>query len=384
MLDVLKEWLADDAKRALLLAGVLATIGVIVALVIRRRDTNGRRASSSNATVRGIVFGLLLLVVIMMAHVLVAYGGDATSANQEATAHNIFWTVLVVFIGYFVITLTQRALLINTTSIDVRHRVRSNVKWIGLLLLVAAVALIWMRGVKDVGMIIGLVGAGLALALQETLLCIAGWVLIIATKPFDIGDRVQIGTRIGDVIDVGLFQTSMLEVGNWVYAEQSTGRMLIVPNSVVFRDAIFNYTKGFPFIWNEFSTVITFESDWKAAKAMMVQLAEQFADTIEPEVEEHVKEMQRRYAIRYGVLTPAVYTDIAEHGVRLTLRYLTAVRNRRGSEQKIAEGILDAFLRHPKIDLAYPTTRMYRNDREGKPTLGGAEEPRHDQGATPT
>jgi small-conductance mechanosensitive channel len=243
--------------------------------------------------------------------------------------------------------------------------------WLGAAGFLVAVFFIWAGQIKDMGVFLGIVGAGLALSMGETLLCIAGWLLLIVRRPFDIGDRIEVDGRIGDVISYSVFQTTMLEVGNWVDADQSTGRLLIIPNSMIIRHALYNYTKGFPFVWNEFSAVVTFESDWARAKQIMLSNAQREDKKIENEVEARIAEMQARYAIRYSHLDPIVWTSIAEHGVRLTLRYLTPVRQRRAMIHRLSEAILTEFLKDPAIDFAYPTTRFFRNPEEGKAQTGG-------------
>ncbi len=188
-------------------------------------------------------------------------------------------------------------------------------------------------------------------------------------RPFDLGDRVEVNGRTGDVIDVGAFHTTLLEVGEWVKGDQSTGRIVFIPNSEVFRHSVTSYTKGFPFIWSEFSVVVTYESDWQAAKDILLSQAEAEAQTIRAEVMERIRAMQHRYAIHYEHLTPTVYTTIADQGIELTLRFLSPVRQRRTIAHRIAEGILQAFAARKDIDFAYPTTRIYRNLEEGKSAI---------------
>ena len=115
-----------------------------------------------------------------------------------------------------------------------------------------------------------MIGAGIALALQDVILSVAGWFLIIVRRPFQVGDRIELGGVKGDVIDIRLLQTSLLEIGNWVDADQSTGRIVHCPHSLVFKEPLFNYTKGFEFIWNEIKIPLTFESNWKKGKEIIL------------------------------------------------------------------------------------------------------------------
>ena len=283
--------------------------------------------------------------------------------------NQIILTIVAAVTIYAIARVLRRALLVRAVDLEKRHSVRRTVSWISVLFFFAVAALIWAKQIGSLGVFLGIIGAGLALSLQEALLCVAGWMLIITKRPFVVGDRVEINKCIGDVIDISIFQITLLEIGNWVDADQSTGRILILPNSDVFRHGIYNYTKGFPFIWNEFSTVVTFESDWRAAKELMLQQAQEEAEKIEGQVSHQIKDMQSHYAIQYEHFGPIVYTSIAANGVQLALRYLSPVRKRRATTHRIAEGILDAFVGHPEIDLAYPTTRIFRNAEEGREHL---------------
>jgi small-conductance mechanosensitive channel len=278
---------------------------------------------------------------------------------------NIIWTILLIAIVYFIGNVIERALQRIATDLVAKHKIRRAMSWLRAVVLVVALIAIWISGASQIGVFLGVIGAGIALSLQEVLLCVAGWGVIIIKRPFDIGDRIEFSGHLGDVIDIRVFQTSLLEIGNWVGADQSTGRIINVPNSAVFRMLNANYTQGFPFIWNEQTIVVTFESNWKRAKEIILEQAQEESQKIEAEVRRQIENMQSHYAIQYRHLTPIVYTHIADHGVALTLRYLCPVRKRRGMAHSVNEGILEDFVSEPGIDLAYPTTRFFDASREG-------------------
>jgi small-conductance mechanosensitive channel len=230
------------------------------------------------------------------------------------------------------------------------------------------IAIVWLQALRQVGAFLGLLTAGLAIALKDPLTNLAGWLFIIIRKPFAVGDRIQIGDYSGDVIDIRLFQFTVLEIGNWVDADQSTGRVIHVPNSKVFLEAQANYTSGFLYIWNEIPVLLTFESDWKLAKSILLDLIKKHAAHLSDPAKEKLQEATKKYLITYRHLTPIVYTTVKDSGVLLTMRYLVDPRKRRGSEHEIWEGILDEFARHESIDFAYPTQRFYTqgDGKEGK------------------
>lgn len=225
---------------------------------------------------------------------------------------------------------------------------------------------IWFVGFQHLATFLGIAAAGLVIALKEPLLNIAAWLFLIWRRPFAVGDRIEVSGNIGDVIDVRIFQFSLLEVGNWVGADQSTGRVIHTPNALLFTEPVANYTRGFPYIWNELELVITYESNWRAAKELLLRVAKEHAHTLTEEAEEEVLALGRRFMIFYTTLAPAVYTRVSERGIALAVRYICDPRRRRDSEQAIWEAALDAFAAHEEIDLAYPTQRFFDRAAEAR------------------
>lgn len=230
---------------------------------------------------------------------------------------------------------------------------------------------IWFGGLTGWSAYLGLVSAGLAIALQDPLVNLAGWIFISVRKPFVVGDRIEIGHHSGDVIDLRLFQFSLIEIGNWVDADQSTGRIIHIPNGWVFKQTTANYTAGFKFIWDEIPVMVTFESDWSRAKEILSEIAQRHSVIKDNEAAEELRRASRKYMIFFQYLTPIVWTTVADCGIVLTLRYICEPRRRRSTSTAIWEEILAAFASEDAIDFAYPTTRFYHNEVEGKSGAGG-------------
>ncbi|HPB30566.1 MAG TPA: mechanosensitive ion channel family protein [Candidatus Sumerlaeota bacterium] len=227
--------------------------------------------------------------------------------------------------------------------------------FLGLVIL----GMVWIRGLQSFATFFGLVSAGVALSLRDIIANLAGWMFIILRQPFQVGDRIEIGAFRGDVIDVSLFQFTILEIGNWVDADQSTGRIIDIPNGLIMSQGLANYTKGFEYIWHEIPILVTFESNWKKAKAILDRIAHEKAESLSPDAKNQLNAAARKYMIFYRHLTPIVYTSVKDSGVMLTIRYMTKPRQRRTSTEAIWEAILDAFALETDIELAYPTTRFY-------------------------
>lgn len=280
--------------------------------------------------------------------------------NARIVRKKVLDTLLLIVLGYMVLFVMVR--IINKRVRDIRHRhvARKNAVYTINFLLLLGIVIIWLQNINSLTLFLGFVSAGLALALQEVILSVAGWVLIISRRPFETGDRVEINGIRGDIIDIRVFQTSLLEIGNWVDADQSTGRIVNIPNSFVFKTANYNYNRGFEFIWNEIPILVTFESDWKRGREIMQAHAEQLSEGLTADAQKKLEIMKNRYMIYYGKLTPIVYVNIKDSGIELTLRYLTEAKRRRSTQDQLCRAILDDFAKEPNVNFAYPTYRIVK------------------------
>jgi small-conductance mechanosensitive channel len=251
-------------------------------------------------------------------------------------------------------------------SMKSKYHLKKSIRYGSFFLGILLISRVWFEGIESISTIIGLVSAGIAVALREPLVNIAGWIFILWQTPFEAGDRIQIGATSGDVIDQKLFHFTLMEIGNWVDNDQSTGRVCHIPNGKIFQDHLFNYSKGFDFIWNEIDIVVTFESNWVKAKEILTHIINEVSLNLSEEAAKGVKKAAANYMIFFNKLTPIVYTDIEANGVKLTMRYLCKPKKRRSSINNILEEVLNAFLASDDIDFAYPTTRLVNNPLEGK------------------
>ncbi|RJP68346.1 MAG: mechanosensitive ion channel family protein [Candidatus Abyssobacteria bacterium SURF_17] len=280
---------------------------------------------------------------------------------------NVLLSVLIILFLWIFRVIAQRVVFRRTEDVRARYRWGKTLTYISVVFGVLLVGRIWFKGIQSLATFLGLLSAGLAIALKDLVADIAGWLFILWRRPLEVGNRIQLGDTAGDVIDIGVFQFTVLEIGNWVHADQSTGRMIQIPNFKVFTEPLANYSKGFEYIWNEIPVLVTFESDWKKAKKILQEIADRHFASIDKAVERQIKEASKRFMIFYSALTPTVYTSVVDFGVLLTIRYICEPRRRRGTTQAIWEDTLDAFAKCDDIDFAYPTRRVFDNLTEGKP-----------------
>ena len=289
-------------------------------------------------------------------------------ANIDPMYYKPLW-VLLSFGIYVVLRLSvNRGLKRTIKDDDLRFRLKKSALYVlnGLLLVVLFQLLAgdsW-----SAASFLGLLSAGIAFVFREPILNLAGWLFILSRKPFSLGDRVQVGTgQAGDVIDIGLHDFSLIEIGNWVDADQSTGRVLHIPNSVVFTQNIANYQQGFPYLWHEIEVPITYQSDWRKARDILKDLAFEKTVEIRKEQSEVIERLSQSsdYLIRFKHLTPIVYLKKSDYALVLTVRFCVCPRERRSCESEFWEGILDAFAQAEGVELAYPTQVISLSSADG-------------------
>lgn len=269
---------------------------------------------------------------------------------------NLLITLLLVIALWLIRRGILRLVFRRTEDIRTRYSWRKVTGYLLYFLVALVLIPLWLDHSGGLTTYLGLLSAGIAISLKDPLTNLVGWAFIMWRRPFRVGDRIQIGDQAGDVVDVRVFQFSMMEIRNWVNADQSTGRIIHIPNGLVFTQPLANFTYSFEYIWNEIPVIVTFESNWEKAKELLIGIAEKYnSKPDEPSGKKKV--VADEYLIFYKHLTSTVYTRVVNQGVELTIRYLCDPRQRRGSAQAIWEDVLKAFAEHPDIQFAYPTYR---------------------------
>lgn len=290
-----------------------------------------------------------------------AFVGELSSFEVRAIETAVLVLVLVIVRELFMMIVRGQ-----TDDARVRYHWSKGITYAVVVVGVFGIGRVWFVGLGSIATFVGLVGAGLVIALKEPVSNFAAWGFMLWRRPFVIGDRIEIGGHAGDVIDQTLLEFSILEIGNWIQSDQSTGRVIHIPNGRLWVEPVANYTRGFPYLWNEIDVVITFESNWRLAKELLLTVAERHGHELSGAAEQEVLTQSRRFMIFYSTLAPTVYTKATERGVMLTIRYLCEVRRRRDTEQAIWEGVLTAFAGEPDIDFAYPTRRFFDRAAEDR------------------
>jgi small-conductance mechanosensitive channel len=295
--------------------------------------------------------------------------GDAVETiADQMTQFGEFLPVVIVIAVVLAVLLALRALVLRLTMRNfedpkVWYRVRKTVTWAttAVFLVVSVLVLTGVGG----GLLtyLGILSAGVAVALSDLLRNLAGWLYIATRRPFRIGDRIEIDGQAGDVVDLRAFRFSLLEIRNWVDADQSTGRIVHVPNGKVLSEPLANFGAGFHWVWHEIKVLLTFESDWERATGMLQEiLDEESPDVRSREAAEAIRRASKEYLLSFTHLTPTVYLDVKDSGIQLTGRLLCDVRTRRGVTHRVWTALLKVIEADPAVELAYPTVRAFFAD----------------------
>ena len=253
------------------------------------------------------------------------------------------------------------------------HRSQRVVFWVrqAIALLLAIVLLlgilsIWFSEPTRLATFMGLVTAGVAFALQKPISALAGYIVILRGKTFTVGDRITMGGVRGDVISLGFIQTTIMEMGQppsvagqedpgmWVHARQYTGRVVVVSNSVVFDEPVYNYTKEFPYLWEEMRVPISYEDDRRRAEQILLDVANQHTVMVRDLSEEALKEMERRYFTKAADLGPRVYWRLTDNWIEMSLRFIARTHGIRDLKDAMTRDIMHG-LDDAKIGIASGT-----------------------------
>jgi small-conductance mechanosensitive channel len=201
----------------------------------------------------------------------------------------------------------------------------------------------------------GLVGAGIAVALQDFFKNFVGGIAIFLTKMYSVGDRIEIETNYGDVIDIGILYTTLLELRRWIAGDQATGGLTVIPNGVVLSKPLYNYTKDNTFIWDEMEIPVTYDSDWNQAIEKMIHIVKVETKQMITQAEQELSTLRQKYYLSERDVEPAVFVRLTDNWIVLRLRYITDVRQRRATSNRISQKVLQELERIENIKIASET-----------------------------
>jgi small-conductance mechanosensitive channel len=276
--------------------------------------------------------------------------------NAENAKKLVFTVVLVLVILLIArgLNFFLRRLLRGSDHERLQFWSRQAVHLITAVLLILGILSTWFDDPTRLATAMGLVSAGLAFALQKVVTAIAGYFVILRGRTFNVGDRITMGGVRGDVIGLGFMQTTIMEMGQpppvqsaepamWVQSRQYTGRIVTVSNDKIFDQPVYNYTRDFPYLWEEISLPISYRADRDRAETILLQAAAHHTVAIAQLSEEALREMQRRYFVKPSEMEPKVYYRMTDNWLELTVRFIVEDHGIRRVKDAMSREILPAL-----------------------------------------
>jgi small-conductance mechanosensitive channel len=256
-------------------------------------------------------------------------------------AEKIGVVVVGVVIIIVVVRVVKRLFARRIADKDARYRVRKLITYAGYVAFAVLVATVFSDRLGGVAVVLGVAGAGVAFALQEVITSVAGWLAVSFGGFYKTGDRIQLGGIKGDVIDIGILRTTVMEIGDWISGDQYSGRVVRIANSFVFKEPLFNYSGDFPFLWDEIKIPVKYGSDHKLAREILERVAAEVSGEFVPPARKAWRGVVRKYLVEDARVEPMVLLTANDNWLEYTVRYVVNYKRRRTVKTALFENILD-------------------------------------------
>ena len=266
---------------------------------------------------------------------------------QEWLLKPVVIRFLVVLIAFallrLVVNLLNRSWNRGIKDRGLRYQARKVTSFVSYLILVIITAFVFSEQLSGLAVAFGVATAGIAFALQEVITSFAGWLAILAGDFYKTGDRVQLGGITGDIIDIGVLRTTIMETGGWVNGDLYNGRTVRVANSFVFKEPVYNYSGGFPFLWDEITVPIRYGSDRALAEQIMMRVANEISGSYTDFARRTWADIQQRFFVEDAETAPMVTMVFNDNWIEYTIRYVVEYKRRRSTKDRLSRQILAAI-----------------------------------------
>jgi small-conductance mechanosensitive channel len=270
-------------------------------------------------------------------------GGFLGQWTLTPTAEKIIIVIVGVVVIGVLVHLLKRVVVRRIAEADARYRGRKLVSFLGYAAVVLFLLALFHEQLGAVAVGLGVAGAGIAFALQEVIASVAGWLAVSFGGFYKTGDRIQLGGIKGDVIDIGILRTTVMEIGDWIAGDQYSGRVVRIANSFVFKEPVFNYSGDFPFLWDEIKIPVKYGSDHKLAREILERVAAEVSGEFVPGARKAWRAVVRKYLVEDARVEPMILIVANDNWLEFTVRYVVNFKRRRTIKTTLFEKILDEF-----------------------------------------
>ncbi len=262
------------------------------------------------------------------------------------------WILLI----FLLIRLLRRLVKKRLPDNAMRYKSQKGIEVIGYILIAFITVSYFTGSIQDLGLAIGLLTAGITITLQELILSVAGSFYIFFVRVYKPGDRIEINGIKGDVIDIDSVYTTMMEIGEWVSGDNYSGRIVKLSNAFVFKGAVYNYSRDFPFVWDEFDLPIRYGSDVELAKEIIISSAQEHLSEFVHNSMDGWKNVVNKYYIEDAQVEPTLVITMTDNWLQFNLRYIVDYKKRRTTRHILQESIRKKIeASNGKVELASAT-----------------------------
>lgn len=282
-------------------------------------------------------------------------GGVKLLGVNSCNLHKLLFTAIFLAALY----LLDRVLRYLAAKVGGRRQrpafwTRQGISIIIFIIAVVGVLSIWFDNPSRLATGIGLIGAGLAFALQKVVTSFAGYIVILRGRTFSVGDRISMGNVRGDVIALNFIQTVIMEMGEppavqsddpgmWVQSRQYSGRIVIISNAEIFEKPVYNYTRDFPYIWEEMHIPISYKDDYRKAEQIMLEAVRHHTTDIANMAQPELDRLKEKFFIEAADIPPCVFLRITDNWIELAIRFLCRTHDIRRLKDRISREMLSGF-----------------------------------------
>ncbi len=279
-------------------------------------------------------------------------------ADFSAIIHKLISSLVVLILTLVINRAIGRLLKTWVKDASQMHTLRMLFRNTVFFMASVFILLIWLGLGANFTVAMGILGAGIAFASQEIIGSFAGYLNIVTGNLFRIGDRVRIGNVVGDVLDISILRTTLMEIGEWVQADQYTGRVVTLANRVVFSDPVFNYTQHWHYLWDEITIPVTYDCNWRRAAEIMLEHGQEYSSRFQHQAQAKLRKMTERYPVHDTPVEPMLYIVMTDNWIEMTLRYIVDAGERRTVKGQLHLELLQHFESEADIKVASATIEI--------------------------
>lgn len=277
------------------------------------------------------------------------------AADGYVILYSIILSLVIPLGGWILYQILKRIIKLQIKDVTHMHSLRALMRNVIFVTVIIMIILVWLRPQQNLTVVIGLAVAGILLASQSAISSFSGYLLIISSNIYGIGDRISINNVTGDVMDIGFMRTTMMEIGQWVKADQYTGRVVTISNKTLFDNPVFNYTRHWGYLWDEIMIPVTYTSDWRRTADIMLDVGHKYTAQLQEDAEAKLTKLIDRFPLKQTKVEPTIYFVMTDNWIEITLRFVMDAQEGRKVKAQLNRELLQQFEEEENITIASAT-----------------------------